>query len=442
MVNATELPVEIISAIFYFVEAPRLPGTSAASSRTRLGQYVGICKAWQPVIEERVFEFIRLNSARVKEASTILCRRCRFIRQIQLTVQLHGSRAEDVFVQYNNAVVHLFAIFADNATTRHKIPLPPLKFRISCSELSIGEQQIYLGDIGHGHPPMRIMPSSFEDIPTIQQLDELHIESTSMLAYTVLAAMCRISSRLPNLRVWSFVVPDGATPPLSHLKIRLELGLDQLPTSLESFQFCYRIPPDQLDTEQHQSLSKSLYQLAMRPAMRLFHINGPFETSLIGDWPGLPGAFSEMTEFVVSMNAETPSGVQLLLPETHDFVPQGRDTRTIQYNQRTETLYTGSDFSIVNEAVMNPILVRAAAMASKMPRLQRFSIQLLSRYTFKVAYKHGHLAVHNHHLYIPPPDVLRAWHSATTANLGQHEALSVMITSSGHRLPDFKIGET
>lgn len=227
----------------------------------------------------------------------------------------------------------------------------------------------------------------------------------------------------------------------NHSHLGLELALDQLPTSLESFQFSYCIPPDQLEEEQHQSLGKSLYRLAMRPAIRLFHINGPFETSLIGDGPGFPGAFSEMTEFVVSMNAETPSGVRLLLPETHDFVPQGRDTRTIQYNQ-TETLYTGSDFSVVNEAVMNPILVRAAAIASKMPRLQRFSIQLLSRYTFKVAYKHGHLAVHNHHLYIPPPDVLRAWHSATTVNLGQHEALSVMITSSGHRLPDFKVGET
>lgn len=220
MVNATELPVEIISAIFYFVEGPRLLGTSAASSRTCLGQYAGICKAWQPVIEARVFEFIRLNSVRVKEASTILCRRCRFIRQIELTVQLHGSCAEDVSVQYNNAVAHLFAIFADNATNRHEIPLPPLKFRISCSELSIGEQQMNLGDIGRGHPPMRIIPSSFEDLPTIQRLDELRIESTSMLAYTVLAAMCRISRRLPNLRVWSFVVADGAASPSSHLKIR------------------------------------------------------------------------------------------------------------------------------------------------------------------------------------------------------------------------------
>lgn len=170
-----------------------------------------------------------------------------------------------------------------------------------------------------------------------------------------------------------------------------------------------------------------------------FFTEGTFETCIIGAPPYQLDAFSNLRELVIWISPDTPLGNHLLLDEPPGFLLDSDSESDAQSNVEEEHPVIPSTASYVNTATLEPALLRAAGIVGQMPKLLRFSFLIQGLYLFKLAYKHGFLAIHSHHAYEPNPEILQAWLQATRAHKGSTSRLDVMMTSSGPRQRNFAL---
>lgn len=217
MINITALPREIISAVFAIIEAQlppertRLHAIYLGKAQPSFGKYAVICKAWQPIIEARVFRTLRLDSADIPEATNILRPRRHFIRKVELIIRLSRSPDEDSSALYRHAIHELFANFAEDPVPPAHVHSASLKFHISLVVSSRGLELV--PDVDELWSDSAIVTPNllayFENIPEIPRVDELHMKSTLLAGHLELPAWCRISSRLPNLRICQLAIVPG-----------------------------------------------------------------------------------------------------------------------------------------------------------------------------------------------------------------------------------------